>query len=155
MLGREHAIGHPALTHTGTGLANTLHFELVYSYLFASGDRGVAFSLMLVSLGPDDVADPMRLKDIGERIQDTTRMSDLVAYFGDGRFGILLLGTNLQGARLAADRMEQALEDLQPGTLSLGIASYDASMKESSELLAAADGALRVAEEAGGGIELA
>ena len=49
MLGREHSVGHPALTDTSTGLANLLHFELVYSYLFHGTDRGVPLTVMLVS----------------------------------------------------------------------------------------------------------
>ena len=49
--GREHAIGHPAVTDPQTGLANSLHFELVYSYLFAAGNRGVTFTVMLLSVG--------------------------------------------------------------------------------------------------------
>ena len=87
---RDHAIGHPALTDRPTGLANRLHFELVYSYLFQ-----------------------------------------------------------------AADRIEQAVPELNLGRVSIGLANYEASMKEPSELLETADRALRAAEEAGGGVELA
>jgi diguanylate cyclase (GGDEF)-like protein len=157
MLGREHAIGHPALTDGLTGLANRLHFELVYSYLFEAGDRGVALTVMLLSVGGESAGDQERnhLRVLGERVQDTTRTSDLVSYLGHGRFVVLLLGTNLQGARIAADRVEVALEGVISDPVSIGLAMFHAEMKESSELLEAADRALRLAEEAGGGVELA
>ena len=55
----------------------------------------------------------------------------------------------------AADRIEQAVLELNLGRVSIGLANYEASMKEPSELLEMADRALRAAEEAGGGVELA
>ncbi len=151
MLGREHAIGHPALTDEYTGLANRLHFELVYSYLFNGADRGVPLTLMLLSTPAPD-SDTMRA--LGERIQATTRTSDLVAHLGGGRFIVILLGTNLSGGRIAADRVEMALQSVSVGTVSIGLASYRPEMKESSDLLKAVDEALQRAEAAGGGVEL-
>jgi len=151
LLGREHAIGHPALTDEHTGLANRLHFELVYSYLFNGADRGVPLTLMLLSTPAPD-RDTMRV--LGERIQATTRTSDLVAHLGDGRFITILLGTNLSGGRIAADRVETALQNVAVGTVSIGLASYRPEMKESADLLKTVDEALRRAEAAGGGVEL-
>ena len=55
MLGREDAIGHPALTDRPTGLANRLHFELVHSYLFGAGDRGVTLTILLISIGTSEM----------------------------------------------------------------------------------------------------
>jgi GGDEF domain-containing protein len=149
---REHAIGHPALTDTETGLANGLHFDLVYSYLFAAGDRGLSFTVMLLSVGDRHPKD--RLEAIGQKVRAVTRDSDLVAHVGNGRYVVLLLGTNLPGARIAADRLEVALADVLPGRPSFGIVGYNRAMKESSELLEAADRALLAAERAGGGVEL-
>lgn len=151
MLGREHAIGHPALTDRDTGLANRLHFELVYSYLFEGADRGVLLTLMLLSV-PAAAADT--LSAIGQRIQTTTRAADLVAHLGSGRFAVILLGSNLPGARIAADRVERALADVGMGWISIGLAGYSPEMKEPTELLEAADRALRRAEEGGGGVEM-
>jgi GGDEF domain-containing protein len=149
---REHAIGHPALTDAETGLANGLHFDLVYSYLFAAGDRGLSFTVMLLSVGNQHAKD--RLEAIGHKVRAVTRDSDLVAHVGNGRYVVLLLGTNLPGARIAADRLEVALADVVPGRPSFGIVAYNRVMKESSELLEAADRALLAAERAGGGVEL-
>ncbi|MGE0160470.1 MAG: diguanylate cyclase [Gemmatimonadales bacterium] len=152
--GRAPAIAHPALTDAETGLANGLHFDLVYSYLFAAGDRGLAFTVMLLSVGAPDSSSKDRPKAIGQKIRSVTRDADLVAHVGGGRYVVLLLGTNLPGARIAADRLEIALGDLTTSRPSFGIVAYNRSMKESSELLEAADRALVAAQEAGGGVEL-
>jgi len=151
--GREYAIGHPALTDSQTGLANGLHFELVYSYLFAAGNRGLTFTVMLLSVGGPDVIPENRLRTLGEKIQSTTRDSDLVAHVGRGRYVVLMLGTNLQGARIAADRIEMALSEQAGQSVSFGLAVYSPDMQDSSELLEAADRALLAAEAAGGGVE--
>lgn len=150
MLGREHAIGHPALTDEYTGLANRLHFELVYSYLFHGADRGVPLTLMLLTT-PTPTPDVMRA--VGERIQATTRSSDLVAHLGAGRFAILLMGSNLSGGRIAADRLEVALAGVAMGPVSMGVAQYQPEMKEPSDLLRAVDEALERAAADGGGVE--
>jgi GGDEF domain-containing protein len=153
--GTEHSIGHPAITDSQTGLANRLHFELVYTYLFSGGTRGLTFTVLLLSVGGPDAVPENRLRALGERIQKTTRDSDLVAHVGHGRFVVLLLGTNLPGARVAADRIEVALTSHGQGPISFGLATYTTDMKDSSALLEAADAALLTAEAAGGGIEFA
>lgn len=152
MLGREHVFGHPALTDKVTGLANRLHFELVYSYLFEGADRGVPLTVLLIST---EETDEKRLAAFGSRIQRTTRTSDLVAYMGHGRFVSLLLGTNLSGARIAADRVELALEGTYEGPLCMALATWNPEMKEPHQLLEAADSALRKAKVRGGGLEMA
>jgi len=152
MLGREHAIGHPALTDEGSGLANRLHFELVFSYLFEGADRGVPLTLLLIST-PAPTPDVMRA--LGERIQDVARSSDLVAHLGNGRFVVTLLGSNLSGGRVAADRFETVLLEVATGPVALGLASYKEDMKEATDLLAAVDKALQQAEANGGGLVMA
>jgi hypothetical protein len=151
MLGREHAIGHPVLTDASTGLANRLHFELVFSYVFHGAGRGVPLTLVLAATS---VTDLEGLRVLGEKFQSCTRASDLVAYLGEGRFILLLFGSNTSGGRVAADRIETAIHGLTPAPVSIGIASYTADMKESADLLEAVDRTLRVAEAAGGGIEM-
>ena len=150
---RDHAIGHPALTDRPTGLANRLHFELVYSYLFQAADRGVAMTVLLLSFGSEEfeASDPETLHVLGGRMQDSTRPSDLAGHLGHGRLVVLLFCTNIAGGMITADRIEQAVLELNLGR----VANYEASMKEPSELLETADRALRAAEEAGGGVELA
>jgi len=151
MLGWVHALGHPALTDEYSGLANRLHFELVYSYLFNGADRGVPLTLMLLTTAAPD-RDAVRA--LGERIQTTTRTSDLVAYLGEGRFIVVLLGTNISGGRVAADRVDMALEGAATGPVSIGLAQYNPEMKQAGDLLRAVADALDRAEAAGGGVEL-
>jgi len=161
MLGSDHAgardlvKSHPALTDAHTGLANRLHFELVYNYMFEAGNRGMPFSVMLVSAGAEEGAPHDEIKKLGQAIEGTTRDSDLVSHVGNGRYVVLLLGTNLQGGRIAADRVESALEGLAPGAICFGLAAYSDEMKESQKLLESADTALLTAEAAGGGVEFA
>ena len=153
MLGREHAAGHPALTDEYTGLANRLHFELVYGYLFNGADRGVPMVLMLVSVGGESDRDGLRA--LGELFRAISRSADLVSHLGRGRFAVLMLGTNMMGAQVGADRFLDMLEGKTPGTVSIGLANFQPHMKESSQLLEAAEKALQDAEAAGGGLEMA
>ena len=155
MLGREHALGHPALTDTATGMANRLHFELVYSYLFHGADRGVPMALMLISVGSDEELPVESLRELGEIFQNVSRVADLSAHLGHGRFGVLLLGTNLMGGRVAADRFMDNLAGHTPGPVAVGLAGYTPDMKEPGQLLEAADAALQRAQQGGGGVELA
>lgn len=153
MLGREHVFGHPALTDEVTGLANRLHFELVYSYLFEGADRGVPLTVMLVEI-PE--LEKQELAAVGEVIQRVTRTSDLVAHLQHGRFAVLLLGTNINGGRIAADRLEEALEGmLGDAVVAIALAGYQPHMKEPHELLQVADTQLRRARGKGGGLEMA
>jgi GGDEF domain-containing protein len=150
---RDYARSHPALTDAQTGLANRLHFELVYDYLFEAGDRGMPFTVLLVSSGAEEGAPAEEIRKLGQSIEKTTRNSDLVSHVGSGRYVVLLLGTNLQGARIAADRIESALTEWTPAAISFGLAAYSSDMKSSQDLLEAADTALLTAEAAGGGVE--
>jgi diguanylate cyclase (GGDEF)-like protein len=150
---RAAAAAHPALVDPLTGLANRIHFELVYGYLFEAGDRGLTFTVMLISCGEHTLADD-EIKSIGQAIKRTTRSSDLVSHVGDGRYVVLLLGTNLPGARIATDRLETALRDAATTPISFGLASYAPDMTKSVELIEAVERALLAAQAAGGGVEL-
>lgn len=151
MPGRHDAIGHPALTDETSGLANRLHFDLVYGYLFQGADRGVPLTLMLVS-APAEGSEALRA--VGQRIRTTTRTSDLVAHLGGGRFVVILLGTNLSGGRIAADRVETALQDAAPGPFCIGLAQFQPHMKDPDDLLRAVDEALARSVALGGGVEM-
>lgn len=151
----EMARAHPALTDAQTGLANGLHFDLVYNYLFNAGDRGLPFTVMLVSAGADEHTPPDTIRDIGQAIEGTSRQADLVSHMGAGRYAVLLLGTNLQGGRIAADRIEAALQGSAPGDICFGLAAFSPDYKDAQALMRAADMALLAAEASGGGAEFA
>ena len=151
----EYARSHPALTDAQTGLANRLHFELVYNYLFEAGGRGLPFTVLLVSTGAEGGLPDAEARELGKAIEGTTRNSDLVSHVGSGRYVVLLLGTNLQGGRIAADRIDAAIGKVAPGTLAFGLAAYGEQCESADALLRAADTALLAAEAAGGGVEFA
>jgi len=153
-LGQEPVSGHPALTDAATGLPNRLHFEVVYRHLFLAGDRGVALTLMLVSIG-DGASDVESVQELARAIQRSTRGSDLVAYLGANRFGIVLLGTHLPGGRIAANRIEGTLQASTSERVSIGLAAFVPEMVEPGQLVGAAEGALTAAEQSGGGVEMA
>ena len=151
MLDRNDVLRHPALTDPGTGLANRLHFELVYTYLFQSADRGVPLTVMLLGIEPQNAG---RATEFGERLARVTRSSDLPAHLGDGRFAVLLQGANMSGARIAADRIEMGLDGSYDGALSMALAAYHPEMNEPHQLLDSAEAALRRARDGGGGLEM-
>lgn len=149
----RYARSHPALFDAQTGLANRLHFDLVYDYVFDAGDRGLPFTVMLVSAGADADTPARTIRELGEAVESTTRNSDLVSHVGGGRYVVLLLGTNLQGARIAADRVEAAVRGLAPGPACFGLTAFSEAFESAPDLLRAADAALLAAEAAGGGVE--
>ena len=150
---REEAVRHPALVDPLTGLASRLHFDLVYDYFFDAGDRGMTFTVMLLSCGADATSDT-RIKSIGEVLGQTTRTSDLVSHI-DGLYVLVLVGTSLPGSRIVADRLETALDQAALGAASFGLASYATHPTSSAALLDAAEHALLEAESAGGGVQFA
>ena len=147
------ARSHPALTDAQTGLANRLHFDLVYNYLFEAGDRGLTFTVMLLSAGGSESSDPEDIRRVGQAIDRISRSADLVSHMGGGRYVVLLIGSNAQGGRIAADRIESALAGLASGPVCFGIVAYSGDFQDGQALMRAADTALLTAEAAGGGIE--
>lgn len=143
--------GHPALTDERTGLPNRLHFETVYRFLFAGADRGVPLALMMVEI---DVQDEPRFRDVAARLAALTRSSDMVAHLGDGRFVTLLIGCNLHGARIAADRMAVLLADSLGSGYAVGLAVLKGDMQDPSELIVALEAAVADARAKGGGTEI-
>lgn len=143
--------GHPALTDQRTGLPNRVQFETVYRFLFDGADRGVPLTLMMVRMEAEEESSFL---SGARQLASSTRSSDLLAHLGDGLFATLLLGCNLHGARLAADRMADVLSAVRPLKFAIGLAPYHEDMKESSELVDAATRAVDEARAAGGGTEI-
>lgn len=153
MSGSDRARNHPALRDEVTGLANRLQFDLVYDYLYLAGQRGLSFTVMIASSGLDDDAGAEAVLDVARAFDKRTRSADLVSHLGGGRFVALLVGTNLQGARIVADRIEAAWEAVAPGPASFGVVAFNPSVSGPKALLASAMAALGQAEANGGGVE--
>lgn len=152
MLSGDRARNHPALTDAATGLANRLQFDLVYDYLYLAGLRGLSFTVMVASAGLETDDDEQAVRDLAHAIDQRTRTADLVCHIGEGRFVALLVGTNLQGARIVADRIESAWESA-PGPVSFGVVAFAKESTGPVALLTAARAALLEAEGNGGGVE--
>lgn len=155
MSGSDRARNHPALMDEGTGLANRLQFDLVYDYLYLAGQRGLSFTVLVASTGVDDAAGPDAVRTVARAFDTRTRKADLVSHLGGGRFVALLVGTNLQGARIVADRIETAWENVGPGPSCFGVVAFTPNVDGPDSLLESALVALRAAEKAGGGVEFA
>jgi diguanylate cyclase (GGDEF)-like protein len=85
---------------------------------------------------------------VAGKIAMGSRESDLAARYGGEEFLLILPESDLNGARLAVDRIRRNIEDTLDVTISAGVALY---RKGSSveELIRAADGALYKAKENG------
>ena len=156
-----HAAGkHPALTDQETGLPNRLHFDTVFGVFFATGSRGLALTVLLVevdgfrgwagSTDPDEVVRLLRL--VGLTLTPVVRKTDLVARVGEARFAFCLLDCNLAGGVLVADRVDGLLDSIRNASglgFSLGGAVFDPDMGSPADLLAAAESALRAAQDRG------
>lgn len=96
----------------------------------------------------------------GTMAQELTRPGDLLARFGGEEFAVILPGTELEGARLIAERLRAAIEDMniphpgldgiQKATISIGCSCVlPALPMHFNQLLDAADKQLYVAKNAG------
>jgi diguanylate cyclase (GGDEF)-like protein len=98
------------------------------------------------------------IKTVAGCLQQEIRESDLVARYGGEEFAIILPGTPIEDARIAAERIRKAIESLRikhednwiDFTMSLGIASFQAEAGTTSiELIKRADSALYQAKKQG------
>ncbi len=151
---------HPALTDPETGLPNRLHFDTVFGVLFATGSRGLALTVILLEVDgfsgwagrtdPQEVARVLRL--VGLTLTPVVRATDLVARVDEARFGLCLMDCNLAGGSLVADRVDGLLDSIRNSTglgFSLGGAVFDPDMGSPDDLTAAAEMALRTAQDRG------
>lgn len=155
-------VTHPALIDDLTGLPNRLHFDVVFEVVFEIGDRGVPLSLVhfrvddLEGYESDRGSDAARdaVRDFGRTIGGATRRTDLFARVGEDLYAALLIDCNLQGARVATDRLHDTLVDWTGETglsFSAGLATWRQGMREPEDLWERAEEALAEARTRGGG----
>ncbi|MBN1899680.1 MAG: GGDEF domain-containing protein, partial [Spirochaetes bacterium] len=158
-----------AITDGLTGLYNHNFFQ---NYLMKSTERANRFnnelSLLMIDIdhfkecndtyghrAGDEV-----LHNVSEILQKTARRSDLVARYGGEEFAIILPETGLEGARIAAEKIREAIETSRVKTkvgkkdeeiqvtVSVGVAELEPG-EEPISLIERSDQALYKAKERG------
>lgn len=133
-------------------LARSIRRKLWLSFLMADIDHFKRYNDQFGHLVGDVV-----LRQVARIIKGELREIDLVGRYGGEEFLILLAQTDKQGAKLAAERIRQAVEsqtirayDEKLGvTLSLGVATFPEDGGEAKELIDKADIALYRAKKQG------
>jgi diguanylate cyclase (GGDEF)-like protein len=113
------------------------------------------FKLINDSLGHG--AGDMVLEEFGQRVRSSLRTTDLAGRIGGEEFLLILPETDLEGARLLAERLRTATGEipfeLPPAsikvTCSLGVAQRTGEDRNGGALMARADGALYAAKRDG------
>lgn len=154
-----------ATTDELTGLLNRRHMIMMLNQQKAIADRGnLGFCICFFDLDDfKEINDTMGhhigdivLKRFASTIQLQSRASDLFARFGGEEFVLLATGTNLEGAKIAAERVRKIVEtidfkDVAPAltvTLSGGVAQFREDDKIEA-LLTRADSAMYLAKNSG------
>lgn len=143
---------HPVLMDPVTNLPSRLHFDVVYRVVFAAGTRGFPITVLLLEVAALH-DEPDELREFARRISAVTRRMDLLARFDEGRLVALLLGCNVHGGRVAAERLVLSLEPWlleRDAEMKVGVAALQPHMKVEAELLEEARKALAEARETGG-----
>lgn len=146
-----------------TGLPNRRMLELFLRQHFAAAQRHHTMSVVMFDLDQfkkyndtyGHAAGDAALKAFADVLRRETRESDLAGRYGGEEFLSMLPHEDLEGARLYADRVREALarHELPTGqriTVSAGIAISGPTMTSADDLVRAADTTLYAAKAAGG-----
>jgi diguanylate cyclase (GGDEF)-like protein len=146
-----------AVTDSLTGLPNRRQFHQMYaSTLDDAVEARTPLALMLIDVDHfkqinDEHGHPVgddRLRDIAERMRTVVRRDDLVARFGGDEFIVVAPRSTRDEARNLAERLRTTV--MSSGTsVSIGIAIFPDDAQREDTLIAAADGALYAAKQAG------
>jgi diguanylate cyclase (GGDEF)-like protein len=150
-----------ALTDTLTGLANRGHLDAALVRACADARRaGRPLAVAMLDLDHfkrlNDSAGhqtgDLVLQLTGAALAQTTRATDLAARYGGEEFCVLMPGATLETARVAAERLRQAIAERcrEHGvTASVGVACEPADSVTPESIVAAADVALYEAKRTG------
>ncbi|QKK02556.1 MAG: GGDEF domain-containing protein [Pseudomonadota bacterium] len=98
------------------------------------------------------------LRALAHRLRDAVRTSDMVCRLGGDEFLVICPGSDLDGARIAAEKVLQSVRPFQSdsgetiwsGSVSIGMAVRQVGMNSPKDLIRAADHALYLAKQSGG-----
>jgi|GEM_PF-2942612 len=157
-----------AITDGLTGVYNHRFFQLRLADEFANSKR-YTNDLALIMLDIDHfkryndtyghIAGDLALKEIAQLTKASVRENDIVSRYGGEEFVIILPMTNLEGARIVAERIRTAvmeckfLGDMNAPQVSIsvscGVSAYNRKMENREDLVREADTALYQAKETG------
>jgi len=151
-----------SLTDALTGLANRRAFdEALRREIARSQRRGSTLSLVMMDIDNfkrrNDTYGHLNgdavLRKVGEILRNSVRTGDLAARYGGEEFVLLLAETGRAGAAQTAERVRSAMHaaswDMEPVTMSLGVATLGRESADKSMLVELADEALYKAKRAG------
>lgn len=129
-----------------TGVSNHRHFlARLEEELQRARQHATEFSVALLEVADDSAADGGLVQSFTRQLQDAMRSCDIVASLGQGRFGLLLAGVNLERAGVIVDRIARsALRDASPATHALRLR---VGLAGSGEAGVSPDGLIRQAED--------
>lgn len=127
-------------------------FNYVFSFLMLDVDHFKECNDQYGHLVGDAI-----LKEIARTIKENIRLIDMVGRYGGEEFCVILTETDKEGARLAAERIRQAIDAKEikvydeklKATVSIGAASFPADSRQSQALIENADSALYLAKQRG------
>ncbi|KJH85590.1 diguanylate cyclase [Pseudomonas fluorescens] len=149
-----------------TGLYNRGHWEGSLKAAYARHQRyGNALSLVMLDIDHfkqvNDTyghqAGDKVIEQVAALLHEHVRESDVAGRYGGEEFGVVLSDTDKAGARIFAERLRQAVEQLCVQyngqdirfTISLGVADLSAPANDHAELIARADQALYTSKKTG------
>jgi diguanylate cyclase (GGDEF)-like protein len=111
------------------------------------------------SFGDNFTAREMFLREIGQILRDTYRVTDVIARIGGDEFAALLVGVSYSLALMRAEIIRKRLSTVKPSdpaiavpTISVGVVTYPSFFDDARDILARARTALDAAKAAGGNV---
>jgi diguanylate cyclase (GGDEF)-like protein len=133
-------------------LERSLEFNLKFSFLMIDVDHFKDCNDEYGHLVGD-----VLLKEVSKTIKENIRQIDLMGRYGGEEFSIVLVETDKEGAKFAAERIRRSLEERHiraydedlKATISIGISTFPSDAKNADELIEKADLALYKAKQTG------
>jgi diguanylate cyclase (GGDEF)-like protein len=152
-----------------TGLATyRVLRERLRNEIARSGRTGEQFAVLFADLDRFKQVNDLYGHEAGNRVLRATsdvlrgvvRSSDIAARYGGDEFVVVLIGTNIDGARRVGEEVRRAIEvagrenGFPDGavSVSIGVTEFEKQAKSDSDVLEAADRALYKAKAAGGNL---
>lgn len=113
----------PAIYDPLSGLLCRWYFDLrLTEEIERSGRYGLQFSVLYIALETDSYPTPTALAaDVGPRLREAVRASDLCADLGNKKFVVIMPQTGRTGAVTAVNRLVRLLAQLEP---QIGLACF-------------------------------